>query len=459
MLSARSTIIAFSVGMLSSFSMADVLVDTGGAGTASIGASSLFNTTTTNGSYQYLAGRINLPTGAVVDQLSGWMGPNSLGGSLDVRLYSDNAGLPGKALYSRNYTPVFRSTAGWENFSNFNAPLPAGTYWMAFEPKPGGFQGTMPSGAPSPLTKYAFNSDGNNRWLDIGAKSLGMRVEGRNSIVTMGSAARGTTRADIPINGNPDGLSTQVGGNGNMNATASVGDGAGKGVVTETSLEAGAFARGYADAPGGASTHSAVGTGHGVAWRPYYNNTAQPISLKLNAVLEGNANNSFGSLNCWLDARVAALDTAALTAQIGGAGGDAATYLLDRHTTAGTYANFPAGTALADKKLNEFFGADSSGLQPKSFELSTGVFTLQPGESFTMLFDVFVQTTGASSGGGSGVLDFMNTLKSATNLFTDANGNAVAGIAAGSTQVIVPEPGTTALLAFGGLLVRRGNKR
>jgi len=435
---------------------AALLVDTGSAGTSSIGSTSLFNSAQ-NGSYQYLSGQFVLTEGALIDSLDGWMGPNSAGGEINLKLYANtNTNLPGATLYSKTFNPGFRGTAGWETFSGFNAALPAGTYWMSFEPAADGFSGTMPSGAPNPLPKTAFYGNGNSGWVSLG-KTLGMRVDGRTSNVIMGSAARGTTRQDVPINGDPNGLAAQTGGNGVMTTNASVGDGAGRGVVGADGLEAGAFARGSHDAPGGPSIHFSVGTGHGVAWRPYVNDSNQPQTFKINGVLEGAANNDFGSLDCWVDARVSALDPEKLANAVGASGVDAGTYLLDRHTDAGNYQSFPAGMALQDKVLNDLFVADSSGNQPKNYNLSTGLFTLDPGESFIMLFDVFVQTTGQASGGGSGVVDFLNTLRPATDLFTDANGAAVTGITAGSIQTIdVPEP--TSLLAAAaslGMLMRR----
>jgi hypothetical protein len=453
-LASKLVVLAVLVGLAlaDTRSEAASLVDTGPGGTSSIGADSLFNDGTGSGSFQFLAGQFDLSNGAVVNQLEGWMGPFSFAGDIEVKLYSDIAGLPGDVLYSKLYSVAFRNAAGWEPFSGFDAAVPAGTYWLSFEPTAsGGFNGTMPAGAPSPLPKYVFSSDGNPGFLNLG-HSLGMRVDGEDSEIIMGAAARASYREDVPINGDPNGLSAQDGGNGRMSVVISVGNGAGRGGMIPDGLEAGALARGFTDAPNPVAQHSGTGTGHGVSWRPFFNSASEDRTFRISGVLEGGANNSFGVLNCQVDVRISALDPEILAQSVQSSGGDAATYLLDKHTAAGHYAAFPAAAVYKDYTLYDQFNADDSGYQPRNRDLDTDLFTVGPGESFILVFDVYAQTTGASFGGGEGELDYINTLRPAANLFTDGDGQPVTDIVAGSSQS-VPEPAFGVLTTIGVLAI------
>jgi hypothetical protein len=67
---------------------------------------------------------------------------------------------------------------------------------------------------------------------------------------------------------------------------------------------------------------------------------------------------------------------------------------------------------------------------PISRDLSVP-FTIGLGKNFTVMFDVVASSAGAGYLGwsyGSGYVDFHDTLKPATNFFTDADGNPVTGI-------------------------------
>ncbi len=255
-----------------------------------------------------------------------------------------------------------------------------------------------------------------------------------------GTAARGTEKDDVPINGNPNGIAAQSGGNGVFQSQISGGSGTGRGVITGAGPQVGALASGFAEAQG-INSHSAEGTGRGIAWQSYVNATDQTKIFSINAVLEGTVSNSFGILEGRVDARISALDPEKLSSAIAAGGGDATNYFIGLHPDYGTYSSL-AGIALSDHVLNEPFSVSASQLYSPSYDLKTGVITLLPGESFVMLFDVYVDVTGqAGIGGGVGTADFLHTLSAANNLFTDADGNPVSGIVLAN----VPEPSTFVL--------------
>jgi hypothetical protein len=458
---AIAAFIAIPVLSLAPSAAANLLVDTGPGSNSSTNSNSVFNNT--NGTFQYLAGQFTLTSGAIVDRADGWFGPFSSGAS-NARIYTDDNGLPGTPIYSTTGTvPFSATTSAFSLFGGLKAALPAGTYWVSFEPPLSGLSGNMPGGAPTPLAKYAFFANSNNRWVSlsptVAMNQMGFRLDGRASDILAGSAAKGTYREDIPINGNPDGLSATSGGNGQLNTTAAVGNGVGHGAVVGNVLEAGALARGFADALI-TNAHSGLGTGHGIAWRPFTNATAQPVTFRMNAVLDGSANNGFGTLICHVDSLVAAFDAQTLATRIHDSGQDAGAYLLALHSAPGAYTGLGANGLLGDAVLNDQFNADASGAHPKNYSLQSNTFTLAPGRSFVMLFDVYVDATGQFGfGGGTGEVDFLHTLHAATNLFTDAAGNPVTGIVPGMADAIaVPEPASIALLAAAPLLLRRRSR-
>src|SRR2546422_6715052 len=82
------------------------------------------------------------------------------GGSIDVMIRAENGGIPGSSIFSKTYTQGIQSGFDWVVFSSYDVVLPAGTYWLSFEPVANsGFEGSMSGGAPAPLPNYAFRSE------------------------------------------------------------------------------------------------------------------------------------------------------------------------------------------------------------------------------------------------------------------------------------------------------------
>ena len=170
------------------------LIDTGPGGTSSIGSSALFSAGSTTCSpqpacaahFQFLGGKFTLGRGANVESVEGWMSVG-IAGSVDVHIRIDSvppagANIPGHSLHTATYA-VGTQAYNWKVFSNFTVSLPAGTYWLTFEPVANtAFNGGMTGTAASPLADYAFFADGNNRWVTFSTFSqqpaFGMRVYG-----------------------------------------------------------------------------------------------------------------------------------------------------------------------------------------------------------------------------------------------------------------------------------------
>jgi hypothetical protein len=126
-------------------------------------------------SFQFLGGKFVLANDAAIDSVAGWMNTDKAG-SIDIHIRADNAGLPGTDVYTQNYSLTVQGS-GWQVFHGFTTTIPAGTYWLTFEPSAGSqYDGGMQDGAPNPLP-YAFFANSNNRWVPF-TTSMGMRVAG-----------------------------------------------------------------------------------------------------------------------------------------------------------------------------------------------------------------------------------------------------------------------------------------
>jgi hypothetical protein len=197
-------------------STSDLLVDTGPGGSSDIGAFSLFSSGSTTCSpqpacatfFQFLAGQFTLVREARLESVQGWMSGG--GGSIDVMIRAENGGIPGSSIFSKTYTQGIQSGFDWVVFSSYDVVLPAGTYWLTFEPVANsGFEGSMSGGAAAPLPNYAFHSDVNNRWINFGIfgpqPGLGIRISEAALTPAERIADLRTTIADLDL---PTGIAT-----------------------------------------------------------------------------------------------------------------------------------------------------------------------------------------------------------------------------------------------------------
>jgi hypothetical protein len=408
---------------------AELLVDTGPGGTSSVGAWSLFHNPA---HFQYLAGKFTLAEPADLSSVEGWMGPFGSGGSIEVKIRAGGS-VPGAAIYSKTYVLGTRIAAGWDVFADFDVALPAGTYWLAFEPVPGtGFNYSMPPGAPSPLPSYAYLADGNPGWV-AATTSLGMRVSG----TAVAAAPLGTgTRTIVVLDGEfPDGTDRILDGTDdpqtidwNINLSGH-GWSAGVGTIFANWLEAGAEA----------VSSAAYNAARAVAWRSFENTSGQSLSFRINAVLDGEYADDFGATNQSATAGINALDSNLFASTIASSGVSASEFLLrddalNATTGAADRINlatlFPVAARLGGATVTVPF-VDG----PIAVPLQTTLITIAPGETFTLLFDV----SALSAGSGTGGTQFFNTLEPGPVLFTDENDDPVVGIEVLGTGLTVGE--------------------
>lgn len=120
-------------------------------------------------STQFLAGKISLSGGATITGIQTFGG--SYGGNYTIALYADQGTIPkvGDELFSS--TAFWGSNFGmpdWSSASSLNWHVAAGSYWVAFEVRPGQtFSGylTRDLSLANPLSAYAYFDSANGGWL------------------------------------------------------------------------------------------------------------------------------------------------------------------------------------------------------------------------------------------------------------------------------------------------------
>jgi hypothetical protein len=439
----------------------ELLVDTGPASTNTIGGSSLFSKGSTGcspqpscgNSFQFLGGQFTLTSAAALDSVEGWMGGFS-GGSVEVKIRADNNGLPGIVIFSRTYT-VGAQSVGWAHFSNYNTIIAAGTYWLTFEPVENtNFESVMPVGAPNPLQKYAFFSNGNNRWISLPqARTLGMRIYGtRSAIPAFGTAGRvireGEFTASDILRGGVGELKTR------LFAGSSDGNQAARATIIENGMTVGTWST------------SENGLARAIAFRTFQNNTNQTKTFKLKAVLHGRFDEAwFGLPNgrLYMGAAVRIFDADVFSDRLNASGVSAGEFLL------GSYGLAPDLIPTRFSKLPELFPGGvlanvetfmSNGPfeQPITVQVETGFVTVAPQETFVVMFDL--STASAAEGNtrchqaicqpvGVGSVNFHDSLSPAPDFFVGTDGNPVTGIEALGPSEVPPAPATTLTLTPG----------
>jgi hypothetical protein len=419
------------------------LVDTGQPTGTSIGSAALFGTGSTSCSpvpacqsnFQYLAAQFTLPEAASLSSIELWIVQFSSGGAMDVKIRENVNGLPStsapplfspNSIYSKRYTglPNVFSGGQWIQFPQYSAVLPAGTYWVTFEPVAGSqLNYTAAKGAPNPLAKYAFYGNGNPGYLALPqTQAFGVRIAGTTFPgLAFGTATRVTSQGSFFSGVGPFNIDAVQEGtrafvpNGVTGAALTssyifelgVSHIHARGKLFANGLSAGAYA----------STSTAIGAGRGVAYRTYMNMGTAAETFQINAILDG----AFFRAGGLARAGVYAFDTALFSSTITGSGKTAGHFLLDSDGLGalGTSTHsislarlFPSAAVLTSNEVAPSFGTGTV----QSVPLQAGPITLQPGETVTILFDV---TTYAPT---NGELNFSNTLKPAPIFFTDLGG-------------------------------------
>ena len=214
------------------------------------------------------------------------------------------------------------------------------------------------------------------------------------------------------------------------------------------------------------SADSSDGAARGLAFRNFINNTGAPLTMKLNAVLSGyflqeDGYTGYGSVA----GAIHIFDGTTFASRVKASGETAGQFLLANYpsttafqgaTVIDTLDNLFPGPALAGGYValegepagSAIWIANTYGIGPISGSVSTSLFTVEPQQTITVIFDVATATAGGPF--GTGEVYFLDTLQPAANFFSDANGNAVSGMAA------VDAPAPASLPVDGDQLGRHG---
>lgn len=147
--------------------------------------------------FQYLAGQFTVDEGyaASISGIEGWMfhaGELGINNELTIAIYGTEtyshpfpvATLPRPDVDNEYYTTTFvgptDSVPDWHGVGGLEWDLAAGTYWVAFEARPGqDFSGSMQYTVPAPMDMYAYYTNGNpGYYKELTGKRWGFRIEG-----------------------------------------------------------------------------------------------------------------------------------------------------------------------------------------------------------------------------------------------------------------------------------------
>lgn len=129
---------------------------------------------------QWLAAEFTLNQAYTLTGVYGWMGSYPTPDYTTLAIYGDGGEIPdvNNELYSQSFfvsSPY--ATYNWHGPSAVNWALPAGTYWAAFEVRPGQtFVGVMPYSPPNPLINEAYAGP-SHQYYEQDILNIGLRVQ------------------------------------------------------------------------------------------------------------------------------------------------------------------------------------------------------------------------------------------------------------------------------------------
>jgi hypothetical protein len=141
--------------LLGGTAFATTIVDTGPTPSSFSSAVGLSNDGT---NIYYLAAQFTTSAAHTITDIQGYMNNDTsfkVTGVISENIFDDYIGKyrPGDHIFSASFD--VGSTANWYGLSGLDWALPAGTYWIVFEPLLG-FSGSMPVPFPNPLAREAF---------------------------------------------------------------------------------------------------------------------------------------------------------------------------------------------------------------------------------------------------------------------------------------------------------------
>lgn len=207
-----------------------------------------------------------------------------------------------------------------------------------------------------------------------------------------------------------------------------------RGTITQNGLLAGAFS-----ATSGPDVTWGIGAGRGIAYRTWTNTSNESLTLRVNAVLDGEIQESGGTAT----AGVYIFDATALTNAVTNSGLAAPQFFLNGSTLTALSTGATSLAALVPGALlNEFQSVTGPANELLSIPLSSGFITVDPQQSITVMFDVSAYAP------AFGWSNFASTLAPSPTLplFADMDGNAVTQLVAAGPSVVPPAPPASLVL-------------
>jgi len=438
-------------------------------------------------SYQWAAVQFTLTDPAAITQVEGWFSPYvvPVGGqpttclapcTVNVVIRENNdfdpsAPLPGASIWSQTYTVTPPTTNdNWIIFSNYEAVLAAGTYWVAFEPPANsGFNsgfGGPGSGTGTgvkllPQASYAWYAAGNGGYINyvngpptalsaltVSGYDLGTAAAG-SPLITSGTFARtitsGTVFNTFPFTqdlGAIGGVGQADTSQWNIYAPAAVANAYGTVSANPKTqgdiLSAGAYS---------ATGTNDSGAARGIVFSTFLNTTGSTIpNLKVNAALDGSILSTDSGSPVTVTAAVYVFDPADFTYEINQnvsgpnstCGSNCPYYSLAQFLLGGSNVIVGDGaigsyqydlTNLFNNYADDSWGSSTSTAFPLvctgtcTAEASTAGTQIPPYGLFTVMFDVMAASEGSTAAQSQAIGDFLSTLQAdlTHGLFTDGS--------------------------------------
>jgi hypothetical protein len=127
---------------------------------------------------QWLAAEFTTTDDYTITDVEGWIAPFFDGGDGTVAIYTDGGDVPGTELFAAPFLGFGPDVPSWTGASGLSWALPAGTYWVSFEVRPGQvLEGVMPDPSPNPLLNEAFSNDFGVSWFGQDDIDIGVRIQ------------------------------------------------------------------------------------------------------------------------------------------------------------------------------------------------------------------------------------------------------------------------------------------
>jgi hypothetical protein len=199
-----------------------------------------------------------------------------------------------------------------------------------------------------------------------------------------------------------------------------------------------------------------AGAARAIAFRSYRNTTNQVVQVRANAILDGHFEAAPWNLpngTLWVGGMIHILDGAGFSERLAASASPPEEFLIGGYGSTEATRTTAAFDVLTARLGSVTLASDSvivinGRLGEHILPLATGLVAIQPGQVFTVLFDITTAAIAETFGGriGAGSVAFLDTLTAAPDFFTGADGLPVAGIESiGAAPTLPPEAASLTL--------------